>query len=160
MAARNRLRSPQSTLSEAKDLVSLKDGKALIFSDTSRVRSILENRIPWTICTLRGVNRINMNFPPFKVPNRKWKVAVVGVHPSLSADFAFAVDAALQGRTERQYFGLSCPAHYSAVHHCSFRCEVFAPELRAFGCNACHILSYHVLSCHCHLAIACLTLVG
>ena len=55
-----------------------------------------------------------------KCQTEKWKVAVVGVHPSLSADIAFAVNAALRGRTEHQYFGLSCPAHHSAVHHCSF----------------------------------------
>eukprot|EP00434_Breviolum_minutum_P015550 symbB.v1.2.013693.t1/scaffold971.1/size148033/21 len=42
----------------------------------------------------------------------------------LCADVAFAVQAALQGRTEHQFFGLSCPGHHSASHHCSFRCEV------------------------------------
>ncbi|CAL1167539.1 unnamed protein product [Cladocopium goreaui] len=86
-----------------------------------RVRSIIEDRIPWSSLS----HRIQHNLPVgYEVPNRKWKVAVVGVHPSLSADIAFAVNAALRGRTEHQYFGLSCPAHHSAVHHCSFRCEV------------------------------------
>eukprot|EP00435_Cladocopium_sp_Y103_P011207 s4210_g2.t3 len=100
------------------------EGKCPLFSrmaNFGRVRSIIEDRIPWSSLS----HRIRHNLPVgYEVPDGKWKVAVVGVHPSLSADIAFAVKAALRGRTEHQYFGLSCPAHHSAVHHCSFRCEV------------------------------------
>lgn len=59
-----------------------------------------------------------------RVLARTWRTAVVGAHPSLSADIAEAVHQALDKRTHVQFFGLSCPEHSAASHHCKFRCEM------------------------------------
>lgn len=112
----------ESESPESPGFATSKLNRALLLSQVAnpgRVRWIIESIIPWS--TGRS--------EPYDLPvlGGPWKVAVVGAHPSLGADVAFAVQAAM-GSVEHRYFGLSCPTHHSAVHHCSFRCEVFTPQ--------------------------------
>ncbi|CAK9115635.1 unnamed protein product [Durusdinium trenchii] len=90
----------------------------------ARLRSIIEANLPWTL----QFDTFHVASPAENVKTKpklkSWKAAIVGAHPSLCADIAHAVDRALGGQSEHQYFGLSCPGHHSASHHCTFRCEV------------------------------------
>ena len=114
------------------------------------VRSIIEGAVPWAVTQWIFKDKESMIELPDHGDRRdsRWKVAIIGAHPSLCADVAFAVQAALRGRTEHQFFGLSCPGHPSASHHCSFRCEVSNPQafpLLFISYVFCiHIYSYQV----------------
>ena len=94
-------------------------------SDPGRARTVLEILVPWTFRAEGPLPRRAQG----QLPAQKWKVAVVGAHPSLCADIATAAHAALGGQSEHRYFGLSCPEHHAASHHCSFRCEVSETHL-------------------------------
>lgn len=100
----------------------------LLGGSTPPVRSIIEAAVPWAVTQWIFKDKASIIELPHGDHRDRWKVAIVGAHPSLCADVAFAVQAALQGRTEHQFFGLSCPGHHSASHHCSFRCEVSNPQ--------------------------------
>ncbi|CAE7232852.1 unnamed protein product [Symbiodinium sp. CCMP2592] len=86
--------------------------------DAFRTRTVVERLVPWTVPATGFAE------PSSSLPLGMWKLAVVGAHPSLCADIASAVHSAVHGRSEHRYFGLSCPGHHAASHHCSFRCEV------------------------------------
>ena len=97
-------------------------GPCLSCAESGRLRHVLESSVPWTI------RAAAVPVPSVELHEGKWKVAIVGAHPSLCADIGAAVDSALDGRTEQQYYGLSCPDHHAASHHCRFRCEVSVPQ--------------------------------
>eukprot|EP00438_Fugacium_kawagutii_P008875 Skav200657 [mRNA] locus=scaffold2539:180043:184770:- [translate_table: standard] len=89
------------------ELSSAKDSplsKALVLSHVAnpgRVRSIIESSIPWSTGRSEPLELHDLPLGP-------WRVAVVGAHPSLGADVAFAVKAAAEGSVEElRYFGLS-----------------------------------------------------
>lgn len=101
----------------------------LLLPASTPVRSIIEAAVPWAVTQWIFKDKASIiELPHGDHRDSRWKVAILGAHPSLCADVAFAVQAALQGRTEHQFFGLSCPGHHSASHHCSFRCEVSNPQ--------------------------------
>jgi len=94
------------------------DGKGFGFSRFSSAleRATVEASVAW---------RPGVKLPSLALlEGRAWQIAVVGAHPSLSADIAEAATRALDNRANHRFFGLSCPGHDSASHHCSFRCEV------------------------------------
>lgn len=103
----------------------------------ARLRSIIEANLPWTL----QFDTFHVASPAENVKTKpklkSWKAAIVGAHPSLCADIAHAVDRALGGQSEHQYFGLSCPGHHSASHHCTFRCEVCRPEFQTHKTSHC-----------------------
>eukprot|EP00928_Gymnodinium_smaydae_P002317 TRINITY_DN10828_c0_g3_i1.p1 TRINITY_DN10828_c0_g3~~TRINITY_DN10828_c0_g3_i1.p1 ORF type:complete len:1597 (-),score=337.82 TRINITY_DN10828_c0_g3_i1:34-4824(-) len=97
--------------------------------DGASIAAAVLARTPW--CARGGCGGAHAPVSPAILPSRsediadqKWRLAIVGAHPSLSADVAEAIQHALDNRTQHRFFGLSCPQHHAASHHCKFRCEV------------------------------------
>ncbi|CAE7393356.1 unnamed protein product [Symbiodinium natans] len=91
---------------------------------SAHARAVVESLVPWTVRGEMFLATEAVEKASSSLLLGMWKLAVVGAHPSLCADIATALHSALDGRSEHRYFGLSCPKHHAASHHCSFRCEV------------------------------------
>ncbi|CAE8673448.1 unnamed protein product [Polarella glacialis] len=101
------------------------DGRGFTFgrfaSSSNPLIRRAESSMPWMLGSPRAMR---LAPPRTSLGTHRWRVGVAGAHPSLCADIAEAVRSALDGRAELRYFGLSCPEHQAASHHCNFRCQV------------------------------------
>ena len=107
---------------------------------SAHARAVVESLVPWTVRGEMFLATEAVEKASSSLLLGMWKLAVVGAHPSLCADIATALHSALDGRSEHRYFGLSCPKHHAASHHCSFRCEVSGPQ-PVETCTTAHLCS-------------------
>ena len=88
--------------------------------------SVIQSQIPFMWPPFLKQNGLQKLFPSehfihLRHLRSSFSFASFGVHPSLSADVVYALQALLP-ESHARYFGLSCPQ--AASHHCHFRCEV------------------------------------